>query len=202
MVNLKKSVVFVLGVITGVLSSSLYFKDKYRTKYRKEADDKVTSMEDYLKKKEEKTETVKEDPKEQEPQRSAGATFDQYGELVDAADKEHPTEDDTQQATEYNKVYASSYQGEKNVDIQVVDMKRFYDYEWHKKTTLLYFTEDGVVLNQETDEMIDDVNSLIGDSNLDEFKNHPDQTSMYVRNFKRGEDFEVDKVFEAYSEEH
>jgi hypothetical protein len=76
----------------------------------------------------------------------------------------------------------------------------FADDAGHSQTTLTYYEGDGV-LADERDEVLDDVDNVIGDNNIPRFGHRSeDPNVLYVRNHVLGTDFEICRSKGKYSE--
>ena len=104
---------------------------------------------------------------------------------------EHPEEEYAEEVKE--KVEKMTDEGPK-----IIGADEFDEFEWHDKVTLLYYTEDDTLVVEETNELIDDPEQLVGDlihtSGFDE----NDDEVMYVRNIRRGTDYEIAKMYGPY----
>lgn len=117
-------------------------------------------------------------------------------------EKEYPREDDDMDELEeemYEKEAESDKLNERyDVDPYLITEEEFSNENLHyEKETLWYYLEDKVLCN-DSEELVDDVEALIGEDTL-EFIN--DDQTIYIRNDRQGSDFEIVCVKKAYSVE-
>lgn len=122
-------------------------------------------------------------------------------ELADE-EKEYPREDDDMDDLEeemYEKEAESDKLNERyDIDPYLITEEEFSNENLHyEKETLWYYLEDKVLCN-DSEELVDDVEALIGEETLD-FIN--DDQTIYIRNDRQGSDFEIVCVKKAYSVE-
>lgn len=122
-------------------------------------------------------------------------------ELADE-EKEYPREDDDMDELEeemYEKEAESDKLNERyDIDPYLITEEEFSNENLHyEKETLWYYLEDKVLCN-DSEELVDDVEALIGEDTL-EFIN--DDQTIYIRNDRQGSDFEIVCVKKAYSVE-
>ena len=216
----KSVIIFTLGAATGGLVATLFWREKYRQKYQKQADEKVESMLDYVNRIRERSEGSKartkyeiknenevNSPKDKDKVRVTyhdiytGSVTNRAEDKL--AESEYPREeaeesgesgDERSERTERMK----DTKGEKPKIIKAVDFEN--QYTWFDKCTLLYYTEDGVLANADDGEPVDDVERFVGDA-LDKFGfRNNDEEVIFVRNFSRGSDYEIAKVFGAWAD--
>lgn len=129
-------------------------------------------------------------------------------ELADAEKEEYPREDEDYDDVEtmdeleeemYEKEAESDKLNERyDVDPYLITEEEFSNENLHyEKETLWYYLEDKVLCN-DSEELVDDVEALIGEDTL-EFIN--DDQTIYIRNDRQGSDFEIVCVKKAYSVE-
>lgn len=223
--NLKGVVIFTLGAVAGGLATTLFWREKYRQKYKKEADDKVASMLEYVNRLREKEKNSGlssqrqytaqdselgpdiseggERPKRRDP-RVRVNYHDYYPQTNDAedalAESEYPREDDelTGDERHENKVKMKNENKERP---RLVSASSFEtEYIWFDKATLLYFTDDDMLVFEENNEPVDDEDQIVGDClERFDFKTNNEKV-VYVRNFARGTNYEVYKVYGAWEE--
>lgn len=73
------------------------------------------------------------------------------------------------------------------------------EYAHFDKIELEYYTDDDVLVDIAGEEEIHDPNRIVGDC-LDKFgfRDNPDETVIFVRNFDHGADYEISKVFSSF----
>ena len=189
----KKFVIFGLGAAIGYASGYFLLKKKFK----KIADEEIESMREYyeekLKNGDEKA-LKKEEPKKQKEEY---LTTNNLSELQELYSSKHNTDVDPG-------YYSSPYPFEEDSPTegiaeepytitaeQFVNEKRNFE-----KTTLLYFEGNGV-LCEDTERIIEDIDSSIGRQNLDKFGEFEEDVA-YVRNERLGIDYEVLLQHETY----
>lgn len=109
----------------------------------------------------------------------------------DKAENEYPTEED--------------YEEKRVVDYEkgpkVVSNEEYWspEYEYHDKCELNYFVEDEVLADS-GNEVVEKEEILIGNAIRDSGFNKNNEKVLYVRNYELSTDYEIAKVFGAYSE--
>ena len=211
---LKEVIIFAAGAGFGILGTYL-FLDK---KYAKRTEDEVASMKEYLEKSRsavlaseyvtpEEAGVEKEDVSTNismlrkgeavyKPGRLAGTEDIDYSNIgSDRAESEYPMDD-----SEYEH-YANigEMRGSQVIEADEVDEIPQYD-----KVILQYYTYNNILVygepENEEQEVIEDEDGLLGDAweksgfmNIDD-----DRDTLYIRNFDRGTDYEIQKIFSAY----
>lgn len=117
---------------------------------------------------------------------------------------EHPVdsdEDDDSDEPEYDyeleKAIRMLNNGKKKID--VISAGEFDSYPYHDKVTLYYYTEDQILATEDEEEL-DDPEACIGDAITKTGFDSNDSEALYVRNYSRGTDYEIGKVFGAFHE--
>ena len=84
---------------------------------------------------------------------------------------------------------------------EVITMESYVDDNPHyDKLTLVYYS-DGILYEQESGDLIINVEYVVGTESLEHFGDDPrDPDTIYVRNNKTGCDFEIQKVDEVYED--
>lgn len=178
----KKVIIFCVGAAAGYTAA--YFLTK--NKFQKIADEEINSMKEYYKSKPVHIEKQKKDlPKNEEPIKT-----NNLSELQELYSSKH--NDDLDPG-----YYSSPYPFEQDhpsdgiasdpytiTADQFVNEKRNYE-----KTTLLYFEGNGV-LCEDSERIIEDIDSSIGRENLDKFGEFEEDVA-YIRNERLGIDYEV-----------
>lgn len=80
--------------------------------------------------------------------------------------------------------------------IDVVDFMNNGDYD---NITMTYWTQEDILVD-EREEIIHEVDSLIGRNNLNFFDEHPNEDTVYIRNNKEEVDFEIIKDTRSYAQ--
>ena len=201
---LKSVLIFSCGVAVG--ATAMFFS--LRERYQKEINDEAEELRAYYYErferkgkgleKNEKEES--EESKEKESDISKVKEYtnsDKYEEMEEAyerlREKEHPEED-----KDYYEGAARSEEITKNSKPKIIKKDSFDDYPHHDKQTLFYYTEDDTLATEE-DQIVDDIESLVGDALTKYgFKDNTDDF-VYVRNCGIGTDFVIEKVYGSFS---
>lgn len=75
----------------------------------------------------------------------------------------------------------------------IIDDKTVGNVSFYARATLLYYMGNDTLVDEESDEPIDDIQGTIGKDNLEILKSIP-ETTIYVRNVGYGIDYEVIKI--------
>ena len=203
--------VFILGVGIGVACTYKYFKEKYRMKEEEE----VQSVKDYWRKmygKEEKKTVNKNEGSEKEktstnskssldatPRKERDTTKPKYNtyskktETVDAAEEEHPKEDD------------DSGGSDTGPDVYEIGFDEYFNNNGYAKTQLNYYTVNRMVTSEEErdvddPEIVDDYHVLLGYvMESSGFMDDDNVATIYIRNDQLSADYEVNKLYAAYA---
>jgi len=217
--RLNSVIIFTFGVAAGGLAATLFWREKYRQKYKKEAEEKNASMLEYVNRLREsegkKAQTQYSEASEtNEPTETENVNrrnnprvrvnySDIYSQMNKAEEKlaecEYPKEDE--ETGDERQVKEQKMKNDKYEKPRIIKALEFENqYTWFDKVTLLYYTEDQVLVTADDNEPVDDVERLIGDA-LDKygFRNN-DEKVIYVRNFSRGTDYEIAKYNFAWAD--
>ena len=84
--------------------------------------------------------------------------------------------------------------------VEKVTCEEFWlkEYECYEKMTLYYYVDDGTLVTED-DEIIVDIDTVVGNL-LDEFKSNEEEL-IYIRNYFLETDYEVYKIFSSFDEE-
>lgn len=171
---LSKSIIFIAGATIG---SAVTWKI-VKTKYERIAQEEIESVREVYSKHSSKSEA---------------------GEVEDAEEVI-----DSNEYREIAKIYkgntSDSEEEEEDEDMfepYVISPDEF-DEEGYDTVTL-YYHEDGVLVDQLTKEIIENVDELIGEDSLTHFGEYEDD-SVFVRNDRLKTDFEILRVNERYEE--
>lgn len=117
---------------------------------------------------------------------------------------EHPVDSDEDEDEEEEVKY--DYETEQAIrmlngdkKMEIIDAGQYDSYPYHDKITLYYYTDDKI-LATEDDEEIDDWGALIGNAIEETGFDQNQSQAIYVRNYSRGTDYEIGKVFGAFHE--
>jgi hypothetical protein len=221
---LKQIIIFAAGLLTGGGSAVLYFKkthiktdihekeiDDMRRYYEKKSGEirpRRTVSEDVLKNKQSGPDIQVEPLKYVKPE-----VVDYDKKFVknkkdvkeDPAESEHPTEND-----EYEEDYSLGLAAKKEREAalakdkgpKIIKASEFGSESYLDTITLLYYMEDDILTNEDEEvyEDLDEVEAMLGDTLHKYGFDHNQESSIYVRNVKRGEDYEIIKVFSSFND--
>lgn len=156
---------FVVGALIGAATAVLLTKDYYEKKAEDRADEEIESVKEMMKKREERLETVTNEQVEKRAYEIIAERYEKPGSKETKKEEETMTEE---------RPY-------------VIDPSEYGDLDY-KQVSLNYY-DDGV-LTYENDDVIDDVDSLVGKDSLSHFGEYEADT-VYVRNDKLKIDFEI-----------
>ena len=159
---------FIAGALIGAATAVLLTKDYYEKKAEDRADEEIESVKEMMKKREERLETI---TNEQVEKRAYEIISERYGNPGETEKKENKKEDETMAE---ERPY-------------VIDPSEYGDLDY-KQVSLNYY-DDGV-LTYENDDVIDDIDSLVGKDSLSHFGEYEADT-VYVRNDRLRIDFEI-----------
>lgn len=187
--NTKIMLSFIGGAVTGALICFAVLNEKHNEDIDKVSKDLEEFYNDELDQLKEHIELIEEDDEELD---NSKKTYVDYvkkyspGEIVKERDitKDYPIE---------NENYHN--------DIPYVITQEDFDedFDHHDKITITFYGDDGV-LADDRDEMITDIDNVIGIASLDEFDRDPYPTVIHVRNERLGADYEVCLLNASYQE--
>ena len=169
---MKGFFIFAAGVVAGAVAGAYLVKDKVMADAKQE----IEEVREYYKSKKEtkKEETVEEQPVEEVKE-----------------EKEYKTIVENSGYVNYNKPEQIAQQSVLEDEPYSIDPEEFGDKEeegWDTMT-LTYFA-DGVLVD-DTDEIVEQPDVVVGLDNLKIFEEFPDATCVYVRNETWRTDFEI-----------
>lgn len=177
--------IFSAGVGLGVLATRTYFEKKYQ----QIADEEVESV---------KKVYSKRDPVKKDEDSDGGMIVSGEGLTIDyrslTADAISYHDHYSKEEEKVNEAKTLSPVEEEVYEISPDDFADDTDYD---KVTLNLYTEDGVLIYEEGEEMVDE--SIIGSENIDDFSNTP-FAQTYLRDPKNKIDYEIIKVDGSYHE--
>lgn len=190
----KQIGIFLAGAVIGATSCYIFVKKHYE----KVAQEEINSVKEYYHHTREydgnsTQEEEKDIPKVQEyvsePPKDEAIDYSEYAarrigeQLRENIEKgrneehmvklEHPTDEDTLP--------------------YIIDDKTVGNVSFYARATLLYYMGNDTLVDEESDEPIDDIQGTIGKDNLEVLKAIP-ETTIYVRNVGYGIDYEVIKI--------
>lgn len=118
---------------------------------------------------------------------------------------EHPEEDDAYEepdSEEARELFETEQLNEarKNApDPKIIKMEDYGEGDDIEESVLFYYSGDDTLVTED-DEIVDDPYALIGDALVKYDFKHSRETSIFVRNFKRGVDYEIIKYDGTYSD--
>lgn len=161
------SLSFVAGALIGAVTAVLLTKDYYEKKAEGRADAEIESVKEMMKRREERLETITNEQVEKRAYEIIAERYEKPG----FKEKEKKKEEETMAE---ERPY-------------VIDPSEYGDLDY-KQVSLNYY-DDGV-LTYENDDVIDDVDSLVGKDSLSHFGEYEADT-VYVRNDRLKIDFEI-----------
>ena len=169
---MKGFFIFAAGVVAGAVAGAYLVKDKVMADAKQE----IEEVREYYKSKKEtkKEETVEEQPVEEVKE-----------------EKEYKTIVENSGYVNYNKPEQVAQHSVLEDEPYSIDPEEFGDKEeegWDTMT-LTYFA-DGI-LTDDTDEVVEQPEVVVGSDNLKIFEEFPDATCVYVRNETWRTDFEI-----------
>lgn len=183
-----KIMIFIGGLAVGALGSYKYLENKFR----KLADEEIASVQEYAKRQIQKTDKkAKDDVLEFKNQMSL---VNENGEIEPSYDVRY----DVQGFVDVDMLKEN--QEENLKEPFVITMEQFNDEMFHfDKENLTFYERDGVFTNDQ-DEIMDNINYLIGDAHhyFGYLPEYPD--FVYVRNYRVATDFELQRVDASFSE--
>ena len=142
-------------------------------------------------------ETKNADKKEEKPPlKPVQRDYTQYY-IQRRAEEEHPYDSDEDE----NDIHeALNDPNLRKKEPKLIKYEEFMSPEWehHDKLTLQYFTEDDILATEEG-EILKNVHLHVGDALTKYgFKTNKDESVIFVRNFRLGVDYEIDKIEASY----
>ena len=206
--GIKYAVIFASGAVSGVLITKGYFE--------KRTNEEVESVKKSLRtmihlprpEKEEKTENDISVKRPTDPRKAEVVVdYSGYSKVVkeytadeddDPAESESPSDDIPEDVENYLDGKRDSETPRR--EPRLIKYEDFGELPYYDKITLLYYMDDEVVTTED-DEIIPNPEELLGDALTKFGFNKNDERVIFVRNEKRNTDYEIDKVFAAYSKE-
>lgn len=171
--NTKIILAFLSGSIIGSFITWRYLKDKYETIAQNEID------------------SVKKVFSERRNTESQKRHDEEY--VVDESDKESDY-----QSILREEGYAGNGKEETPVETPyVISPEEFGEFDGYEKISLTYYADD--VLVDENDEIVDNVDAVVGEESLTHFGEYEDD-SVFVRNDSLKSDYEILLDYRKYSE--
>jgi len=177
--TLSNFIMFVAGAAVGSLATWYYVK----TKYEQIANDEIAEMREYVNSKYNKTEStttefsISEEEKAEYEEMLKKSGYTNYADAT--ANTEEEEMDDTREP-------------------YVIMPDQFSEYADYDTISLTYYA-DGVLASDDTDEIIEDVDDVVGEDSLNHFGEFEDD-SVYVRNDERKCDYEILRDNRTYAE--
>lgn len=177
-----KIMIFIGGLAVGALGSYKYLENKFR----KLADEEIASVQEYAKKQIQKTDKKAKDDilESQMSLINENGEIEPYYDVQDIVDVDMLKENKEENLKEPF----------------IITMEQFNDEMFHfDKENLTFYERDGVFTNDQ-DEIMDNINYLIGDAHhyFGYLQEYPD--FVYVRNYRVATDFELQRVDASFSD--
>lgn len=221
---LKNVIIFAAGLLTGGGGAVLYFKKTHIKNSLHEQE--IEEMRQYFERKPRnityrRRATVDDLKKEthgpdiqEEPARYVKPEPVEYDkkfvknkedEPVDPAEVEHPTENDDYEE-DYSLGLAAKKEREaalaKDKGPKMIKASEFGNESYLDTVTLLYYQGDGILTSEDEEvyEDLDEVEAMLGNTLHKYGFDRDDESAIYVRNVKRGTDYEIIKVFSSFND--
>lgn len=165
---------------TGAAIGSVVTWKLVKTKYEQIAQEEIESVREMY-------ERVSEKPESEEDDESDEEDLKEYEEIVQSANYK-PYKKDKIEEGEEDDIMIEPY---------VIEPEEF-DENGYETVTLFYY-EDGVVATADTNEVVENVDELIGEDSLTHFGEY-EEDSVFVRNDNLKTDFEILKDRRRFSE--
>lgn len=192
--TLNKIMIFMAGAAVGTLATWKVIKTKYE-KIAQEEIESVKQVYSYAECgkafSEGFTDAVKGAEKEEAPEEYIPTEKDLYSAMVEKAgyvnysDIKMPEVKTKEEVEEVEKPY-------------VIPPEEFGEFEDYERIGLTYYA-DGALATDDTDELVDDVESIIGVDSLDHFGEYEDD-AVHVRNDRLKCDYEILKDMRNYTD--
>ncbi|MCC8151377.1 MAG: YtxH domain-containing protein [Lachnospiraceae bacterium] len=169
----------ILGAAVGTLAGYFVAKKKYEQTIRELVDELDDTVAQYNEKYKERLEN---DEESETPVKPAKEEMNSYKDVI------------------ANSGYAKGYIKEKNKNVDkpyVIRPEEFGEFENYETISLTYYS-DGV-LADECDEVVDDIEEIVGFESLTHFGEYEDD-SVFVRNDAKSCDYEILKDFGTYAD--
>lgn len=173
--GIKYALIFAAGAVLGAVSAVAMVKEKYESLAQIEIESIRRYYKDKLQKQEEKKEEKVEEPVS-EVKEYEDITNNYKGDIV--GDKPFVKKEDGEVIDPYDTPY-------------IISVEEFGEEIEYDTMTLTYF-EDKVLVD-DVDDVIEDVDTVVGLENLKIFEEFPGCTTIYVRNDIWKTDFEIIK---------
>lgn len=179
---MKEAIIFVVGVAVGSAATYFYLNDRYS----KRAEEEIDEMREYFNEKVETAaekgnpDVAKESRNKQDIMEYA-ATYIEQSTLMAPAEKE---EEEVE---------------EKSKEPRLIKSEEFINDGMYNKVALSYYVDNSVMFNEDEGEVVNDVESLIGDVIAKYDFQNSEETVIHVRNYESMTDYEIEKIFAAFS---
>lgn len=206
--------IFGCGALVGALVTNKMLSKKYTTLYEQEVDE----LREYYKNKNKQVgrEVTDEDRVVAASKVISKPIFERAGETMrktsyisedavftpDQSPEDDEPEEDEEEYMEYESTSKEYAEYDRNKKPYVIPLDAFTDEMiGYDKITLGYYEEDDVLVDDNED-MIDDIEYVIGYASLDRFGDgSEDEDIVYVRNERVGSDYEVVRYHKSYQTE-
>lgn len=195
------ALIFAAGAAIGSLATLQLVKEKYRTKYKKIADDEIESVKaafektrsEVIAKQQEKADKAKDKPDISEyakKLKKKGYTPYSDSEIMDEDDEE---EDNGDPGPEPEPMF-----GDEDAKPYVISKENFGDMDDYDKLEFTYFSDH--IVADDDDRILEDVEGSIGFEALAEFAKNPDEDVIYVQNDRLKTYYEVVRDERTYED--
>lgn len=181
---MKNAIIFTtIGCCFGALGTYFFMKDKFEAKLDVEIEDLRNYYRercDLCKKEEPTTSEEKEEtdiPKKEKPVKRKKPEVEV-----------EPDYDEIIEKLNYNQYSTVVGKAKKPY---IISLSEYNEDRSYDKKIMSYFTEDDVLMDSETEEVISDINKVIGYENIEEFGINTDDCEIYIRNEELGIDYQI-----------
>ena len=188
--NVIKIVIFTAGAAIG---SAVTYK-LIKTKYETIANDEIEEIREYYKSKEEDT----EGEPEQETAIAENVKVESKPNVVNYAAMVNNMGYDTSDKAEDRPVEEDDAELPYEIAPYEIAPDEYSEFEDYSYFSFTYY-DDGFVAD-DNDELVEDVDDIIGNDLLERFKEDPDLDSIYVRNDALKSDYEILRDYENYTD--
>lgn len=183
--NKRELLYLVSGMAIGAAGAIIGLKEYFTIKMN----DEISALADYY---DQKIDDIKAGLKFHDPE--IDADFDEQEKKEKKVESKRSAKPDAEVEPDYKEIIEKlnynqySTKSSKETGPYIISFEEYSDYTNYIKKIVSYFSEDEVAMDSETEEVIDDVNKVLGFKNLEDFG---DNNEIYIRNEELGTDYQV-----------
>lgn len=183
--NKRELLYLVSGMAIGAAGAIIGLKEYFAIKMN----DEISSLADYY---DQKIDDIKAGLKFHDPE--IDADFDEQEKKEKKVESKRSAKPDAEVEPDYDEIIEKlnynqySTKSSKETGPYIISFDEYNDDTNYIKKIISYFSEDEVAMDSETEEVIDDVNKILGFENLEDFG---DNNEIYIRNEELGTDYQV-----------